>query len=110
MLSIGSIRKFAFAALLATGALLNACATHDAGTRTSGDVALNAAPALVPFASDEGVARLARASAKAHFALLANQFEAQYNGLFCGPTSAAIVLNAVRQPQCRPAARPFALA
>jgi len=96
MPAIGRIRKFAFAALLATAALLSACATHDAGTRTSGNALLNAAPALVPFASDEGMARLARANAKADFALLANQFEAQYNGLFCGPTSAAIVLNAVR--------------
>ena len=96
MPAIGRIRKFAFAALLATAALISACATHDAGTRTSGDAPLNAAPALVPFASDEGMARLARANAKADFALLANQFEAQYNGLFCGPTSAAIVLNAMR--------------
>lgn len=90
-----SIRKVAFA-LLITAALLPACATHDAGRRTSADATLNAAPGLVPFASDEGMARLARASAKADFARLANQFEAQYNGAFCGPTSAAIVLNAVR--------------
>jgi len=97
MLPIERIRKFAFAALLATAALLPACATHDADTRTSASAPLNdASPALVLFASDEGVARLARASAKADFALLANQFEAQYNGLFCGPTSAAIVLNALR--------------
>lgn len=92
----GSIRKFAFAALLVTAALLPACATRDAGTRMAGDATLNVAPSLVLFASDEGVARLARASAKADFALLANQFEAQYNGAFCGPASAAIVLNVVR--------------
>ena len=59
-----------------------------------------AAPAadggLVAFASDEGLARLARARAKADFAPLANQYEAQINGAFCGPTSAAIVLNTVR--------------
>jgi hypothetical protein len=61
----------------------------------SGDATLNVAPALVPFASDEGSTRLSRASSKADFALLANQFEAQYNSAFCGPTSAAIVLNAV---------------
>ena len=47
----------------------------------------------MPFASDEGVARLGRSGAKVDFAPLANQFEAQYNGAFCGPTSAAIVLN-----------------
>ena len=53
-------------------------------------------PAVVAFASDEGLLRLARASAKVGFASLANQYEAQLNGAFCGPTSAAIVLNAVR--------------
>jgi hypothetical protein len=51
---------------------------------------------LVPFASQEGLARLARSTAKADFAALANQFEAQSNAIFCGPTSAAIVLNAIR--------------
>ena len=50
---------------------------------------------LVAFASDEGLTRLARSAAKANFAALANQFEAQFNGIFCGPTTAAIVLNAV---------------
>ena len=51
---------------------------------------------LIAFASDEGLARLARATGKADFAALANQFEAQSNAAFCGPTTAAIVLNAVR--------------
>jgi Phytochelatin synthase len=51
---------------------------------------------VVAFASDEGMARLSNASAKVDFAPLANQFEAQLNGAFCGPTSAAIVLNTVR--------------
>ena len=51
---------------------------------------------LVAFASDEGLARFARAAGKVDFPPLANQFEAQLNGAFCGPTSAAIVLNAVR--------------
>lgn len=54
------------------------------------------ASALVPFASGEGLARLARAAAKADFPLLANRFEAQSNGAFCGPTTATIVLNATR--------------
>jgi hypothetical protein len=63
--------------------------------------ALDNAPAtisqeLVPFSSDEGLARLARSTAKVDFPSLANQFEAQSNGAFCGPTSAAIVLNAIR--------------
>lgn len=56
---------------------------------------LAAPPALVPFASDEGMARLARTTARHDFATLANQFEAQSNNAFCGPTSAAIVLNAM---------------
>ncbi len=57
-------------------------------------VAVTADATLVEMASDEGLARLSRATAKADFAALANQFEAQINGAFCGPTSAAIVLNA----------------
>lgn len=51
---------------------------------------------LVAFASDEGMARLGRSVAKVDFPPLANQFEAQTNSIFCGPTTAAIVLNAVR--------------
>jgi hypothetical protein len=48
------------------------------------------------FSSDEGLARLARAAAKIDFPALANQFEAQSNIAFCGPTTAAIVLNTMR--------------
>lgn len=54
------------------------------------------AAVLVPFASPEGLARLARTPAKVDFAPLANQFEAQATIAFCGPTTAAIVLNALR--------------
>lgn len=54
----------------------------------------NADSGLVAFSSEEGLARLSRSSARADFPDLANQFEAQSNGAFCGPTSAAIVLNA----------------
>jgi hypothetical protein len=54
------------------------------------------AQGLVAFASDDGMARLARSPAKVDFPALANQFEAQINTMFCGPTTAAIVLNAVR--------------
>lgn len=53
---------------------------------------------LLPFASAEGLERLARSGAKQDFAPLANQFEAQVTIAFCGPTTAAIVLNAL-QPQ-----------
>jgi len=59
-------------------------------------VAVATEPALVAFASEEGLQRLARARAKAGFGPLANQFEAQLNGAFCGPTTAAIVLNTLR--------------
>ncbi len=54
--------------------------------------------ALLSFDSEEGVARLARAEARADFATLANHFEPQINGIFCGPATAAIVLNAVHGP------------
>src|SRR4030066_231190 len=60
------------------------------------EVPAAAAQGLVAFASEEGMARLARSPAKVDFPALANQFEAQSNSLFCGPTTAAIVLNAVR--------------
>jgi hypothetical protein len=51
--------------------------------------------ALTEFASDDGLVRLARSAARSDFAPLANQFEPQYNNTFCGPTAAAIVLNAL---------------
>lgn len=51
--------------------------------------------ALLSFDSEEGMARLARAEARADFATLANHFEPQVNGVFCGPATAAIVLNAM---------------
>ena len=69
-------------------ALLPQARALDAGAEQS--------PALVTFASDEGLARLSRSSARTAFAALANQFEAQSNAAFCGPTTAAIVLNAAR--------------
>lgn len=56
------------------------------------------ADALVPFASPEGLARLSRSTAKVDFPALANQFEAQTNPAFCGPTSATILLNTLRPP------------
>jgi hypothetical protein len=59
------------------------------------DAAPSPAQGLVAFTSDEGTARLARANAKVDFPALANQFEAQSNFAFCGPTTAAIVLNTV---------------
>jgi Phytochelatin synthase len=41
---------------------------------------------LIPFSSDEGLARLAHSTAKVDFPVLANKFEAQSNPTFCGPT------------------------
>ncbi len=98
-LIMSPIRRLVFSALFATATLLlPACATHREATPSlTTNAEANATPALVPFASDEGLTRFGRSGAKVDFALLANQFEAQYNGAFCGPTSAAIVLNAVHQ-------------
>jgi hypothetical protein len=91
---MSTLRSLASAALFATAMLLSACATHGPATSpATTSVKANAFSGLVPFATDEGMARLGRADAKSDFAALANQFEAQYNGTFCGPTSAAIVLN-----------------
>ncbi len=79
--------RLVFAVLLATTAVPHALARSEA---TSAPV-----QTLVVFNSDEGLARLARSSAKVDFPALANQFEAQSNVAFCGPTTAAIVLNTV---------------
>jgi len=76
------------AALLATAVVPQAQARDEATA--------SQAQTLVAFNSDEGLARLARATAKIDFPALANQFEPQSNVSFCGPTTAAIVLNAMR--------------
>jgi hypothetical protein len=82
------IARIALAFLLATAQLPAAFALDNAPASVVQE--------LVPFSSDEGLARLARSTAKVDFPALANQFEPQSNAAFCGPTSAAIVLNAVR--------------
>lgn len=83
--------------LLARFVLLAALATIAGPYALARDeVTPGLAPGLVSFNSDEGIARLARANAKADFPALANQFEPQSNIFFCGPTTAAIVLNALR--------------
>jgi len=82
------IARIALAVLLATLPVPSALALDN--------VPASAAQELVPFSSDEGLARLIRSTAKVDFPALANQFEAQSNVTFCGPTSAAIVLNAIR--------------
>jgi hypothetical protein len=51
---------------------------------------------IVEFGSPEGMIRLGRAEAKVDFFTLSNHFESQQNLAMCGPTSAVIVLNALR--------------
>jgi len=80
--------RFALALLL-TSMQFSATSAEDAPTA-------KVRQELIPFSSDEGLARLERSTAKVDFPALANQFEAQSNPAFCGPTSAAIVLNAIR--------------
>jgi hypothetical protein len=78
------------ALLLAGGlAMSSACAMH--GTAPS-----TAAPGLVAFADPDSMVRLSRSRHRVDFFHLANQFESQTTRAFCGPTTAAIVLNALR--------------
>jgi hypothetical protein len=76
--------------------LLTACMLPPPAARGASTVAAPDSGSLVTFASSEGLARLARADATVDFPELANQFEAQSNAAFCGPTTAAIVLNALQ--------------
>lgn len=82
------VSRIAFALLLAAAQLPPAFALDSAPS--------SIVQVLVPFSSDEGLARMARSTARVDFPALANQFEPQSNAAFCGPTSAAIVLNAIR--------------
>ncbi len=50
---------------------------------------------LIEFSTQEGLDRFSRSTGRIDFPSLANQFEAQTNAAFCGPTSAAIVLNTI---------------
>jgi len=87
---MSALARVAFAFFLGV-AQLPAALAQDSATAPAA-----VASDLLPFASDEGLARLSRSDARVNFPALANQFEAEYNGAFCGPTSAAIVLNAVK--------------
>ena len=51
---------------------------------------------LVSWNTQVGLQRLTESSHKVDFFKLANHFQGQPNGVVCGPTSAAIVLNAMR--------------
>ncbi|MCC6624453.1 MAG: phytochelatin synthase [Deltaproteobacteria bacterium] len=78
--------------LLALG--LAACASSPPAA--PGPAASTPSDVLVPFASEESAARLERSRHKADFFALANHFEGQIHGGMCGPTTAVIVLNALR--------------
>jgi hypothetical protein len=52
--------------------------------------------AVVAFATQESMDRLARSAHKLDFFSLSNHYEGQQNMGMCGPTSAVIVLNALR--------------
>ena len=56
----------------------------------------DAANDLVPWNSEKGLQRLLESKYKVDFFGLANHFQAQPNGVVCGPTTAAIVLNSLR--------------
>ncbi len=53
-------------------------------------------PVLVNWTAPASLARLARSAHKVDFFPLSNHFVGQDNKIFCGPTSVAIVLNALR--------------
>ena len=70
-------------------ALLTACSV-------SRSTAISTAQPMLGWASPEGIARLEESKYKIDFFKLANHFESQNNKIFCGPASAAIVLNSLR--------------
>lgn len=96
MLSIPAVKRVAAGFVLAASAVWALTASFVAPAMAADAATAASASALVPFASEEGLARLSRAGAKVDFPTLANQFEPQSNAAFCGPTTAAIVLNTVR--------------
>ena len=54
---------------------------------------------VISWSSKEGIERLSSSKHKIDFFKLANNFDSQTNKIFCGPTSTAIVLNALRVRQ-----------
>ncbi|MEZ4703712.1 MAG: phytochelatin synthase family protein [Bdellovibrionota bacterium] len=56
---------------------------------------------LISFSSELGRQMFDESHTKADFFSLANQFESQNNKIFCGPTSAAIVLNTLFEDDLR---------
>lgn len=75
---------------------INGCAVHAVADALSSTAQLDINSRLVSWGEDAGVIRLEESKYKKDFFKLANNFESQTNKLFCGPTSAAIVLNSLR--------------
>ena len=69
--------------------ILLLCANGEAQTEKS-------SVKLVDWHSAEGLIRLSRSSYKADFSRLSSQFQNQFDRSTCGPTTGAIVLNALR--------------
>jgi hypothetical protein len=67
-----------------------------AATQATQDPSELPATELLAFDSAASIRRLERAADKLDFFVLANHFEGQEHGGMCGPTSAVIVLNALR--------------
>jgi hypothetical protein len=76
-------------------------ASTSCALKRSAPGAAGGSPRLVAFADPDSMARLGRSHHRVDFFHLANQFESQTNKAFCGPTSAAIVLNALRSENDR---------
>jgi len=74
--------------------LLSACSSQPQQPTSSSAIKSNTA--LINWGSPKGIRRLEQSQYKIDFFTLANQFESQTNKIFCGPTTAAIVLNALR--------------
>lgn len=69
---------------------------HDSSAEALESAAFRALEPLVPWSSPVGLKRLRRVRHIGDFQQLANQFEPQKNDILCGPTSAIIVMNALR--------------
>ncbi|PHS72417.1 MAG: phytochelatin synthase [Cycloclasticus sp.] len=78
-------RRFVIIGIIA----LTGCATHTVSSQQQ----------VISWNTSEGVQRLSSSKHNVDFFKLANHFESQSNKLFCGPTSATIVLNALRLRQ-----------
>jgi len=61
-----------------------------------GRLRVRSSPEGITHSEPESIQRLERSKHKVDFFHLANQYESQTNKAFCGPTSAAIVLNTLR--------------